>query len=517
MKKCIVILCLSAFLLAPGLVSGQDLSKSELVGKVRAYRTANEHAIVREYMELLSVPNVAADRENIRRNAELIRRMMERRGITARVMETKGNPVVYGELKSPGAEQTIMFYAHYDGQPVDPAKWTDSEPFKPVLRPGKLEAGTAIPKPAPFPAPGENFTDDWRIYARASSDDKAPIMAMLAALDALRDAGLTPTSNMKFIFEGEEEAGSTNLKQFCLDNRGLLGADVLFICDGPVYYDGCPTLYFGVRGVTSLSITVYGPNTGLHSGHYGNWAPSPGMRLAQLLATMKDKDGKVLIDGFYDTVVPLSPRELEALEAIPPFDEHLKELYGFSHVEGGGMSLMETINLPSFNFRGIQSGWVGSQARTIIPADATVSIDIRMVKGNTGDYMIKTVVDHIRKQGYHVVSEDPDQETRMKYPYIAKVTNREGGGTPAARTSMDLPISQKVIAAMSGISGREIRLLPTLGGTVPIYIFTDFLDLPCIGVPIVNYDNNQHGFDENLRIGHFRTGIETFAMLFMMR
>jgi len=496
---------------------GQNLSKKGLLEKVRAYRLAHEHAIVSEFFDLLAIPNVAADRQNIRRNAAFIGRMMEKRGITVRIMETRGNPVVYGELTVPGAEKTLMFYAHYDGQPVDPSQWVDSEPFSPALRPGKMEAGAAVPKPAPLPGAGTPFQDDWRIYARSASDDKAPVIAVLSAIDALKSAGLELRNNLKFIFEGEEEAGSTNLKPFCEEHRDLFAADVLFICDGPVYYNGSPTLYFGVRGITTIDITVYGPNTSLHSGHYGNWAPNPGMRLAQLLAGMKDRDGTVLIEGFYDTVVPLSAREKEALAKIPPYDEELKEIFGFSGTEGGGRSLMEMIQLPSLNIRGLQSGWVGSQARTIVPPDATASIDIRLVKGTLPDYMVNTVIEHVRRQGYHVVRSAPDRATREKYAYIAKIAVTEGSGYPAARTSMDLPVSRRVIEALTGYRDSEPVILPTLGGSVPLYIFTDILNLPTIGLPIVNYDNNQHQPNENLRLGHLWEGIETFAAILMMR
>lgn len=493
---------------------GQTLSKKELLSVIRTYRESHEHEIIGEYFELLSIPNVSRDRANVRKNAEFIKKMMEARGIETRILETPGNPVVYGEIDVAGAAQTLMFYVHYDGQPVDPSKWVDTEPFKPVLRPGKLEAGFTHPKPIPMPAKGEPFDKEWRIYARSASDDKAPLMAILAALDGLKNGGIPLKNNLKFIFEGEEEAGSTHLRPFCEEHKDLLESDVLFICDGPVYFSGDPTLFFGVRGITSLSITVYGANVSLHSGHYGNWAPNPAMRLAQLLATMKDGDGRVKIEGFYDSVVPLSEIELKALKAIPRYDETLKTLYGFSGAEGGGMSLNEAIQWPSLNVRGLQSGWVGRQARTIIPASATASIDVRLVKGNEPREMVQKVVDHIRGQRYHVVQEDPDGATRMEYPLIAKVTG--GGGYRAARTPMDLPVSRRLIEALSGYREKDPVLLPTLGGSVPIYIFDDILEIPTIGIPIVNHDNNQHQPNENLRVGNLWTGIETFSAVIMM-
>lgn len=491
------------------------LPKNSLLKVIKSYRQANEHTILKEYVEFLSIPNVSSDKVNVRKNAEHIKSMMEARDVKVQLLETPGNPIVFGEYKVKGAKQTLMFYVHYDGQPVDSTKWIDHRPFEPILRPGKMEAGTTVPKPIPFPKEGEPINPDWRLYARSTSDDKAPIMALVTAMDALKNNGMELNNNIKFIFEGEEEAGSTNLRWALKKYKNLLDADVLFICDGPVYFSGDPTVDFGVRGITSVTITVYGPNVSLHSGHYGNWAPNPAMRLAQLLATMKDKTGRITIPGFYDTVTPLTETEIQAIKANPNYDEVLKKLYGFSDPEGGGMSLNEAIQWPSLNVRGMQSGWVGKQARTIIPDRAIADIDIRLVKGCDPKEMVQKVVDHIRAQGYHVVDDEPDQETRMKYPRVVKVRRSERG-YKAARTPMDLPIAQQVIKALKEFHAGTLVLLPTMGGSVPIYLFEDELKIPTIGVPIANYDNNQHQPNENIRIGHLWTGIETFAALLMM-
>jgi len=498
----------------PVLVEGQELSKKQLLNKVRDYRKSHEHSIIKEFFELLSIPNVSHDHKNIRKNAAFIKKMMEKRGIQTQVLETPGNPVVYGELTTKKAKGTLLFYVHYDGQPVDPSKWIDSQPFTPVLRPGKLEAGKNTPKPMPLPPAGKHFHEEWRIYARSASDDKAPLIALLTAIDAIKTSGMPLKNNLKFILDGEEEAGSPNLRFFLEKYNHLLTCDVLFLCDGPGYFSGDPTLFYGVRGITSISITVYGADTNLHSGHYGNWAPNPAMRLAQLLASMKDKNGKVTVKGFYDTVVPLSQREKEALKKIPSYDDKLKKLYGFSAVESEGKTLMEAILHPSLNVNGIRSGWVGKEARTIIPASAVASIDIRLTKGNDPADMVQKVIDHIKVQGYHVVHRDPGKETRMKYPFIAKVT-REERGYKASRTSMDLPISLNVINALTGYSDRTV-LIPSLGGSLPIYMFEDTLKVPTIGIPVVNYDNNQHQPNENLRIGHLWRAIETFVAVMMM-
>ena len=509
--------CLGITLAAAIALLGSDTGADDtgLQEKVRRFRRSHEHAIISEFVELLSIPNVSADAENVRKNAEFIKVMMDRRGIETRILETRGNPIVFGELRVPGATRTLMFYVHYDGQPVDPSSWTETHPFEPALRPGKLQPGTKRPEPIPFPGEGTAYEEDWRIYARGSSDDRAPVIGLLTAIDALRAAGIPLRSNIKFIMEGEEEAGSTNLFPFLKENRDLLTCDVLFMCDGPTYYSGDPTLFFGVRGITSCEITVYGPNTSLHSGHYGNWAPNPAVRLAHLLASMRDRDGRVKIEGWYDTVVPLTESEIAALKAVPSYEREIMETYGFSDVETNWESLMEAIQYPALNCNGLHSGWVGSQQRTIIPPSATAALDIRMVKGNVPADMVQKVVDHVKAQGYHVTEEEPDQAARTAHPQIARIRRTEHG-YPAYRTPMDLPVARAAIAALRDFGERPPVILPSLGGSLPIYMFGDLLDVPIIGLPIANHDNNQHQPDENLRIGHLWTGIETYAAILML-
>lgn len=514
MKNALKFMILSGLLLtffAAANLGGSD----NPIQAVKKYRIGHEHEIIKEFVQLLSIPNVSGDLANVRKNAEFIRKMMNERGIGTRIMETAGNPVVFGELKVTDAARTLMFYVHYDGQPVDPSRWTGTHPFRPALRPGKLKAGTTEPEPIPFPVPGDNFNEDWRIYARSASDDKVPIIAILTALDALKLSGIKLKHNLKFIFEGEEEMGSINLRPFLEKHRDLFEGDVLFMCDGPAYYSGDPTLFFGVRGITTLELTVYGPNTSVHSGHYGNWAPNPAVRLAHLLASMRDTTGRVKIKGFYDTVVPLTDTEIKALRAVPSFEDEIKENYGFSGEETNWGSLLQSIQHPALNINGLRCGWVGEQQRTIVPATATAAIDIRLTMGNDPEDMVQKVIAHIQEQGYHVVDHEPDHKTRMSHPLIAKVIAKEDGYR-AHRTPMDLPVSQMAIRSLEKLSGRNPVFLPSLGGSLPIHMFYAALKVPIIGVSIANHDNNQHQQDENIRIGHLWQGIETCAALLMM-
>lgn len=489
--------------------------QSDLKERIRAYRQSHDHIILREFFDFLSIPNVASDKENIRKNAQHLMMMMEKRGIKTRLLEPpsgQGAPAVYGELQIPGAKRTIMIYAHYDGQPTDPSKWIDSKPWEPVLRNESLEAGGKIillpEKPGIIPPLG-------RIYARSSSDDKAPIIAMLAALDGLYSSRMRPTVNLKFFFDGEEEAGSPNMKSILLANRELLRSDRWLICDGPVHQNGQKLIYYGVRGITTADITVYGAKRELHSGHYGNWAPNPALMLAHLLASMKDENGRVLIDRFYDDVVPSGEEELKALQSLPDFDKNLMSEFGISTQENIGKSLGELILLPSLTINGISSAYVGAQARTIVPSTATTRIDMRLVKGNDPQRQFEKLRAHIQKMGYFIVDSEPTDQQRLSHSKIARVTTR--GGYKALRTSMSDSFSKEVYEAVQSVSDLSVVQIPTLGGSVPISFIPDIFKVPVIGIPIVNHDNNQHSENENLRIQNLWDGIEILAALMRMR
>ena len=485
---------------------------AQVVQEVRDYRMDNEDRIVRELSEFLAIPNIASDTPNIQRNAAHLVEMLEARGIETHLLPISGRgPVVFGKLLSPEAKRTVIFYAHYDGQPVDPAAWTDGKPFEPVLRDAAIEAGG---KRIPFPENSAQhravYNDNWRIYARSASDDKSPIVALLAAIDALRAKKIPLAVNLKVILEGEEEAGSPNLQRTLELHKNLLGGDLLITGDGPVHQSGRPLVFFGNRGETGIDVTVYGPVRALHSGHYGNWAPNPAMELSRLLAAMKDADGRVLIEGYYDDVAPLGDLEKKALAEMPANDADLERELGIAKPEGGGKKLVELLTQPSLNIRGLRSAYVGDQAQNVVPDRAEASLDARLVRGEDPQQKFDQIALFIRKQGYWVIAREPTMEERRTYPLIAKVINQ--GGYRASRTPMDLPVSKALVQVVQAATGGTAVIAPTLGGTVPTYIFED-LGLPWIGVPIVNYDNHQHSSDENLRLGHLWRGMEIYGAI----
>ncbi len=482
---------------------------------VRDYRRTHEHQILAEFTQLLAIPNVASDRENIRRNAAFILRMMERRGLHPQLLQANSidtPPAVYGEWKVAGATRSVIFYAHYDGQPVDPKQWTASPPFQPTWRSAPVESSGQI---VTLPASGE-INPEWRLYARAAADDKAGVIGILTAFDALRAQNMTPSMNIKFLFEGEEEAGSPHLGEIIDRNKDLLQSDAWIICDGPVHQSGRKQVVFGVRGDQNVDVTVYGAKRPLHSGHYGNWAPNPAMLLARLLASMKDDDGRVTIAGWYDGVEPLGEAERKAISEAPAYDDELRAQLGLARTEGNGKSLMELINQPSLNINGFSSGDVGALARNVIPTTATAVLDLRLVKGNDHQQQVGRLIDHIRRQEFFVTDHDPTDTERKQHELIAKVLARSGGYN-AERTRMDLPVSMAVLAAVQSTSTQPIVKLPTSGGSLPLSIITDRLRTVTITVPIVNYDNNQHAENENLRLQNLWDGIETLAAVMMMK
>ena len=450
-----------------GKLSVSHFAQNPSTNSIREYRQANEHRLLAEFIQLLSIPNVASDTPNIRKNADHLVAEMQKRGLKPRLLEAadkKVPPVVFGEYNTPGATKTVIFYAHYDGQPTDPADWTGSKPWEPVLRTARLDQGGKI---IPFPKAGEKIDPEWRLYGRSASDDKAGVFAILTALDALRAKNMKPTVNIKFFFEGEEEAGSPNLKEILTKHKDLLKADAFIVCDGPVHQSGRKQVVFGVRGVTGVDITVYGANRALHSGHYGNWSPNPALTLAKLLSSMKDDKGNIIVKGWADDVEPLGSIELQAIKDAPAYDEELKKQLGISYTEGGGRSLLELINLPSLNIAGIKSGDVGELARNVIPSTANVVMDLRLVKGNDHNRQVEKLKRHIESQGFYVIDRDPTEAERLKHPFIAKFLHRTGGYN-AQRTKMDLPISLAVIDAVQTTSNEPIVRMPSLGGSLPL-------------------------------------------------
>jgi len=485
-----------------------EAKKPDWLIKIKNYYQSWQRQILQEYMEFLSFPNIATDTENILKNVRWLVRALEKRGVETRLLQMAGAPpLIFGEVKSPGARLTLGFYAHYDGQPVDPFRWA-TDPWKPVLLDKPAELGGKPLDPSVYDF---SLYPEARLYARSSSDDKAPIMALLAALEALEASGLSLSVNLKFLFEGEEEIGSPHLPALLKANQEMLEADLWILCDGPVHQSRRPIVYFGARGIIGLEMTLYGPSRPLHSGHYGNWAPNPASLLAHVLASLRDEEGNILIEGFYRDVRPLTGEEKKALEEAPAIDEALKQELKIAWTEGSG-TIYERIILPALNIRGISSGNVGRTAQNAIPTEARASLDFRLVPDQRPERVKALVEAHLKKMGFYIVSSEPDEATRLEHPKIIRLEWEEG--YPPACLPMNEPLARAMIRTLEEVTENQLIKLPLVGGSIPLYLFSELLHSPALILPLVNHDNNQHGENENLRLRNLWDGIEILAALF---
>jgi acetylornithine deacetylase/succinyl-diaminopimelate desuccinylase-like protein len=485
-------------------------SVSTDLNSVRKYRERNETAILAGFVDLLRLPNLASDSVAIRRNADTLVSLLKRRGMIARRLELPGSPpAVYAELPAQGATRTITLYAHYDGQPVNPRDWA-GDPWTPVLRDRPVEQGGKI---LPWPGRGDRIDPEWRLYARSAGDDKAPIVALLAALDALNAQSSRRSVNLKVFLEGEEEAGSTHLAAMLAAHRDELRSDAWIFCDGPMHPSRRPQLVFGARGVMGLELTVYGPLRALHSGHYGNWAPNPIARMTDLLASLRDGDGRIKVPGFDRDVRPLTDAEHEAMAAVPDPDSSLAAELELGGTEAGGARLIQRIMLPAINFRGVRGGAVGEGAANAIPTEARASIDFRLVPDQTPGAVRASIEDYLQRQGWFLVSAAPDSATRRKHDRIVRLD--WGEGYAAYRVPLDSPLAAAVRQSMEQSLNKPVLMTPMLGGSLPLATFEQALGVPIIVLPIANHDDNQHAANENLRIQNLRDGIDVFAGLLL--
>ena len=405
LTQTLIACCAASMLLAA------QSSAADLKSRVDGYRSTHEAAIVGQIDELARLKSVAADPAGLKAMADRLQELLKQRGFEVAQLgsDTGAPPAVFGTLKSAGAKRTVIFYAHYDGQPVTPSQWS-SDPFVPVMRSSPLNTGEHEIdwKNARLP-----FDPEWRLFARAVSDDKASIVAFFEAFDALKAAGKPPSVNIKVLWEGEEEAGSPHLAQILRSNRSLLASDLILIGDGPVHQSRRPMIYFGARGVMTLQATIYGPVRALHDGHYGNWVPNPAAMAATLIAQMRDENGRILIPGFGDGIRPLTSDEQAALRNLPPIDEALKREYGLNRAESDE-DLAHSLMRPALNIRGLRAGQVGEASANAIPTTAVISMDFRLVPDQSPPAVRAAVERFLQAHGWTLIADEPDLATRLK-------------------------------------------------------------------------------------------------------
>lgn len=465
---------------------------------------------LREFVEFLHIPNVreksAAD---MRRNADWLVAAFKRHGLRSELMADGDIPWVFAEV--PGAskaKKTVLFYAHMDGQAVFAKDWDQPDPFVPILKEkgadGKYAALSLDRLFEASPNP------EWRVFARSSADDKAPIMMLMAAVDALKTAGKQPAINIKVIIDPREEGGPPTIKDVIARNLDRLKADAVAMLDGPMHPSNKPTIVFGNRGGSVFDLTVFASRYELHSGHYGNYAPNPVFGLGHLLASMKDVDGRVQIPGFYDGV-DMTPAFKQVLAAVPEDEAALRERLGIAQSEKVGDNYQETLNYPTLNVTALKAGEPGS-GRSIIPAFATASFDMRTVPGTPQPRQLGLIREWVKQQGYHLIDgETPTEQERRTYPRLAAITGSRGG--EALMTPLDAPVGLWAQAALRKAFNAEPIRIPIMGGGVPSGPLADGLRIPILLIPLVNSDNNQHAANENLRVGNYFSGVKSLYHL----
>lgn len=501
------VLALGATLLL-AMAGAAQAQPPSLSKEVRTWRLAHEREIVGNLADFTAIPSVAANPAGLSAMAERLQGELQKRGFQTRQLSAgPGIPnVVFGQFSTPGAKRTAVFYAHYDGQPVTPSEWR-GDPFTPVMR----ASGEATAADVDWRVASGPMNPEWRLYGRAANDDKSSIVAFLAAFDALSAAHRKPSVNIKVIWEGEEERSSPHLEAILTANRDLLAADLWLIGDAPIHQSRTPMIYFGARGSLGLEATVYGPARALHDGHYGNWAPNPAARAAQLITELRGPDGAVRIPGFLKEVRAPTAAEKAAIAALPPVEASLKTEFGIGAPEGAEGLTASTMR-PALNIRGIRAGQVGAAAANAIPTEAQISIDFRLVPDQTPTAVRNALEAYLNSRGWKVVTGGPpDLATRAANAKLIRLEWEDG--YPGLRSDMSSPEGKAVIAAASRAAGRPVAVLPMMGASVPIDMFDAVFKKPIIGLPIVAHDNNQHAANENARLKNLWDGVEAYAAM----
>lgn len=462
-----------------------------------------------ELYEFYSIPNDANYPEQIEPNVKWCESAFAKRGFKTQRLETSTVPLLLASREYPKAKRTVLVYLQVDGQPVDTTKWYQPDPYIPVLKELDDQDNWNI---IPWNKLEGEINPDWRIFSRSASDARGPVMMFLKTMDILNDYGHQPQYNLKVIMDFEEELGSPNLPQAVLDNKEVLSADMLVIFDGPRHLSNQPTLSYGARGIAEISLEVFGPRVPLHSGNYGNYAPNPAVKLSQLLATMWEDDGRVAIPGWYDGIT-ISDEVKEILKKVPDDEAQIQKDFGIANTDNIGNNFQEAMQYPALGILGMESAWVGKETRTIIPATAIAEMNIRLVKETEGERMVKMVKDHILNQGYYLVDTQPTEEERMTHTKIARFNSKISYG--AYRTEFDTEIGIWLRKGMNYAFGKDPIQRRTSGGSIPISPFVITLNIPAVGVPTVNPDNNQHSPNENIRLGNYIEGIKTITAILM--
>ena len=467
------------------------------------------------FFEMLSIPNDGYDSPNIEKNIIWCEETfsdlgfnVERVNAESTTPSMPNHPLLIANKFISKKYKTVLIYFHMDGQPVDPSKWNQKDPFIPILTQNIDGNWVEIDRDRI----NYNPDPDWRIFGRSTSDDKGPPMMLVNALKILEELNKKPKFNLKLIIDFQEEMGSPTVVSAVSLHKEKLKSDFLLIIDGPRHPSNKPTLTFGARGISRITLKSYGPIKPQHSGHFGNYAPNPAMNLSKILSSMKDYDGVVTIPGFYDGI-NLTEDVKKELDAVPDDEEKIREELMISSSDKVGSNYQEAIQYPSLNVRGLNSGWVGKEARTIIPDIAVAEIDVRLVKESKPKELLNLIKNHIIKQGAYVIEgREPSSEERLTKKNIIRYDSKIS--YLAYRTEINSPIGNWASRALKKAFLEDPIKKRTSGGSIPISPFVSTLNVPALTYPSVNKDNNQHSPNENIRVGNFIDG--TVGMVYLL-
>ena len=462
-----------------------------------------------EFIEFLSYPNDANYESDIYKLMDWTENKFKSLDFKINRLDTETIPLMLASKHISDDYKTVLIYMHLDGQPVDLSKWNQENPFIPVYK--LKENGKFVDYDSNKIANIDYETleeKDIRIFARASSDAKGPVMMLIQAMKFMNSKNIDNKFNLKLIMDFEEEKGSPSLPDAVKKHSTILKSDALLIFDGPQHESDLPTLNFGNRGISSITLKTYGPVVPQHSGHFGNYAPNPVFRMSNILSSMKDENGIVKIKGYYDGIT-ISDQVKKYLDNVPDDEESMLNKMQFKKPESVGNSYQEAIQFPSLNVRGIRAGWVEDEVRTIVPSECIAEIDVRLVIESDGYRLHDLIKKHIEDLGYVVLDHEPSKEERMKYEKIVKFNSTVS--YPAFRTDIDSDLGNWLSETLTRTFGVEPVLRRTSGGSVPISPFVNVLNIPAVGVPTVNKDNNQHSPNENIKLINYIKGIESFV------
>ncbi|MBK8518052.1 MAG: M20/M25/M40 family metallo-hydrolase [Saprospiraceae bacterium] len=482
----------------------QTMTKAEIIKAADEYKIPSFNM----FRELLKIPNNGNFPEQMEDNANWCVKTFNNLKFSTQILRSEGIPHVLAERVFNKNYKTILFYLQIDGQPVDSSKWHQRSPYIPSLKKLVHDKWEAVD----WKMLEDGYDPDLRIFARSASDSKGPAMAFISAMEILNKKSISPKFNIKVIMDFQEELGSPALTRLVSEKPALFNAELMLIMDGARDLSNLPTLTFGARGIATVTLKVFGATRDLHSGQYGNFAPNPIFKLADLIAGMKDENGRVTLPGFYEGV-DIDDAEKEAIEILHENQDEIKRSLGIADMDHVGTSYQESLLYPSLNVRGIQSGWVGQEVRTLIPSTATAEIDMRLVPETPAERQIKLLKDYILSKNFHFVDSIPTIEERQKYTKL--ISMKSDIGSLPFRTKINSSIGQWLSKAMYDIFDDRFVKTITTGGSQPIAPFINTLNIPAVSIRIPNPDNNIHAPNENIRVGNYVEGIQMCLSILM--